>query len=460
MTWRFALALVVATAAASVSAWAEAPRTVTIPVPGARSTSPDVSSRVIYVRRCPSTGCVVRQGPTDDSRTDTSSIAMGDRVIGSYKAGDAVWTAMMACVTATYAPFNVQVTDVDPGTVAPHFEHVVGGLPTDLRDDIANAGGVSPFDCAEIPNAITFTFSDAYGAMPDPEQLCWTVSQETAHAFGLEHEYLASDPMTYLGGVLPKRFQAMDVQCGEFMTRACMCGNATQNSYKHIVTMFGAGSPTPPIVRIKSPSDGKTVQPHFNVTVDATDDTAIDRVELYIDGTLAGMTSTAPYVIAAPDLDEGPHTVEARAYDVQETPASAMISVDLGPPCTAAAGCESTDVCVMGQCIPGPGAAGGLGDRCTENGDCLSMQCTPVTGAMYCSATCDPSTSGTCPHDFQCVANGDSGVCLPGGGGCCDAGASPGGPALLAALIAFVLRRRRGPRKARAGLIGSALGRS
>jgi len=371
---RIALAVVLAATVAHAE-----PRGAIITVPRPPSVAADVSSRIIFVRKCPSGGCIIHQGADDDSRTDTSSIAMGDRTIGSYKAGDTVWNQMMQCVRDTYAPFNITITDVDPGNV-PHFEHIVGGAASDLRNDFpSGVAGVSPFDCAEIPNAITYTFSDVYGLTPDPQQLCWTVAQETAHALGLEHEYLASDPMTYLGGSLPKRFQAMDVSCGEYMTRPCMCPNQTQNSYKHIVTMFGAGNPTPPTVSIKSPGDGKTVQPHFAVRIDATDDVAIDHVELYVDGTLAGMTTTAPYVIDAPDLAEGAHTVEARAYDVQETPASAQIMVDLGPPCTAGAVCQGTDVCVSGQCIPGPGVAGGLGSFCQEGHECLSTQCTTTS---------------------------------------------------------------------------------
>jgi hypothetical protein len=72
------------------------------------------------------------------------------------------------------------------------------------------------------------------------------------------------------------------------------------------------------------------------------------------------------------------------------------------------------------------------------------MQCTTTSdGHMYCTGTCDPSTSASCPEDFTCVANGDMGVCLPSGGGCCDARAAPGGPAVLAFVVVLVLRRRR-----------------
>src|SRR5207248_7292453 len=97
-------------------------------------------------------GCVVHFGTADDSRTQTSSLAEGgDRTIGPFQEGDQVWSDMMDCVKTTYSPFNVTVTDVDPGNV-PHYENVVGGQPSDLRSDIPSAAGVAPFDCQEIPN--------------------------------------------------------------------------------------------------------------------------------------------------------------------------------------------------------------------------------------------------------------------------------------------------------------------
>src|SRR5689334_5748445 len=65
------------------------------------------SSRIIFVRRCPIAGCVVKFGPADDSRSDISQISDGDRVIGAFTQGDAVWNAMMDCIKATYAPFDI-----------------------------------------------------------------------------------------------------------------------------------------------------------------------------------------------------------------------------------------------------------------------------------------------------------------------------------------------------------------
>ena len=430
-------------------AHAERPRTLKIDVgphrTEARALPPlpyDPTSRVIYMRRCPLAGCPVHFAPDDDSRFDASSIAEGTRTIGAFRQSDDVWNALMQCMRATYAPFNIGVTDVDPGS-QPHFEHVVGGFPSDLRSDIQGAGGVAPFSCAEIPNAMSYTF-DVYG--PDPLELCWTAAQETAHAFGLEHEVNSSDPMTYLTGPLPKRFQAADVSCGEFSARACDCGNASQNSYMHIVGMFGPGAPTPPTVAITAPTSNKEVQPHFVTRVAATDDVAIDRVELYIDGTKATESKVAPYKLVAPDVPEGPHAVEVRAFDVQGTPASAFVDVVVGPPCTASKGCTDDDVCVDGVCLPGPDVAGGLGQPCQAATECISNQCVTdsESGDKFCVEPCSLS-DGSCPHDFACIQNSASGgVCWPDEGGCLCSGGSPTTALLFAGgVLVVVLRRRR-----------------
>jgi hypothetical protein len=439
------LVVALAALAAGGVAHAEPPRGTYIHVDGAAPLAPGPSSSLIYLHRCLAVGCPITAGAADDSRTQTSQIAMGNRTIGPFTQGDMVWADLVACVKATYAPFAVTVTDVDPGNV-PHFENVVGGTPDQLRGDITGAGGVAPFTCNEVPNGISFTF-DVYG--PDAQQLCWTVAQETAHTFGLEHEFLQGDPMTYLGGSLPKRFQWQQAECGEFHTRPCACPRTLQSSYQMIQTIFGVGTPNPPTVAIVSPSGGKTVQPHFTVHATAADDAAIDHVELWIDGAmvasqLAATTATTPYVFVAPDLPQGSHALEVRAIAVTMLQTVADVSVDLGPPCTADRGCTGSDVCVMGVCVPGPTVSGGLGGQCDTSSNCIDGLCAGEGSGqlMYCVEPCDPGTKKSCPHGFSCLsASNGGGVCFASGG-CCDAGGGASGSMLLAGAVAIALRRR------------------
>ncbi len=406
------------------------------------------SSRIIYLKRCPSGGCVVHFGTVDDSLTQTSTLPDGaDKTIGAFNEGDQVWSDLVDCVRTTYSPFNVTVTDVDPGSTVPHFENIVGGQPTDLNAGLTGGvAGVAPFNCGEIANGISYTF-DVVG--PDAATLCWTAAQETAHVFGLDHEYLQPDPMTYITGGLPKRFQDEAGPCGTFSQgQNCVCPNrATQNSYLMIVGLFGPGAPIVPVVDFTRPTDGKTVQPGFSITITATSIIKIDHVDFYIDGTLAGTVTQEPWTFQPDTLDLGDHTIEVHATDVQGTPGVASETVTMAPPCTPDKGCSNGDVCVMGLCIPGPTDPGGLGAQCTSNDQCVTMQC--VNGGdplMYCGAPCDPKNGASCPHSFTCAADGQGGgSCYPApdSGGCCNAGGSPRSALVLAGVVALALMRRR-----------------
>ena len=65
-----------------------------------------------------------------------------------------------------------------------------------------------------------------------------------------------------------------------------------------------------------SPTDGATVDAGFAVTVQATEDVGVDRVELEIDGQPAGSDNAAPYEFTTDSaLAPGSHTIKATAYD-------------------------------------------------------------------------------------------------------------------------------------------------
>jgi uncharacterized protein (TIGR03382 family) len=172
-------------------------------------------SRVIYLNP---DGVIVYPGKNDSSR-DTSSVVAQPTLITAWDTDEDTWAETAQCVADLYAPFDVIVTDEDPGDV-PHIEAVLGGSPRDvgLPD---NVGGVSPFtsDCAIIESSMVFAFTDV---LPDDARTaCEVIAQEIAHSFGLDHERLASDPMTYLDYDGERTFQDQMASCGEFSDRKC-----------------------------------------------------------------------------------------------------------------------------------------------------------------------------------------------------------------------------------------------
>ena len=68
---------------------------------------------VLFLDRC-AAGCAYGPG-FDDSRTNTSNLSSGISTLSAFAHGDASFDAVVACVRDTFAPFAIEVTDVDPG---------------------------------------------------------------------------------------------------------------------------------------------------------------------------------------------------------------------------------------------------------------------------------------------------------------------------------------------------------
>ncbi|MBT8494203.1 MAG: hypothetical protein KJO07_14195, partial [Deltaproteobacteria bacterium] len=235
---------------------------------------------ILYINGCFSSGCRVTGGSGSSSQTNTSSLLKGDASVQPYAQGQAHFDQVVSCVRDIFEPFGISVTDVDPGAV-PHFESIVGGSTPESLGFPSQIGGVAPTSCGVIPNAISFVFPTRLDG--SVRETCETIAHEAAHTWGLEHSYMCEDTMTYLSGCGAKEFEDADVMSGESQPRACQCGGTTQNSYRKLVDLFGVANPTPPTVQLMSPTPGSRVDPGFTVIAQASDDTEVRLVELWID---------------------------------------------------------------------------------------------------------------------------------------------------------------------------------
>lgn len=190
--------------------------------------------RLLFLNRCKG-GCVLSPGP-EDAINNTSTIVGSTSTLAEFPFGDELWNEVLECVRAQYFPFNINVTDIDPGEL-PHFESIVAGDAADVG--ATGAAGIAPFSCGVFGNSINFSFAETIGA--DAQQLCEVIAQESGHVMGMEHAFLCEDPMTYLTGCGAKSFQDIDAPCGEFSEAPCECGNETQNSVQHLLGIFGPG---------------------------------------------------------------------------------------------------------------------------------------------------------------------------------------------------------------------------
>jgi hypothetical protein len=66
-------------------------------------------------------------------------------------------------------------------------------------------------------------------------------------------------------------------------------------------------------VSIVSPLTGSTFAGSATISISARDNTAVAKVEVYVDGSLSATLSSSPYSYTI--VKNGPHTVYAKAYD-------------------------------------------------------------------------------------------------------------------------------------------------
>jgi len=449
-----------------------------------------LAPRTLYLNRC-SGGCVITRGG-NDARNHVSSIpnptatAPGPSFrISEYRdvanrigaAADAEWGQLVTCMKEVYSPYNLTVTDVKPAPGTGYDEAIIAGVPAEIGQS-PDVLGVAPLasDCSAIDNVISFSFASAHGNVDRVNNVCWTAAQESAHAYGLDHEYsfttgnpandrsACNDPMTYRNDCGGEKFFRNDVaNCGETGNRACKCGR-TQNSHLKLLSVFGP-SAAPPIVKAPTATLGSPAQTDAllgtTVVVTAGGQRGVARVELdfngfkWVDAPGAmfagrGQPNPSTYTIAVPStLPSSIVDVKAIAYDDLGTPAAtASVTVTRSAPCTTATTCAMYQKCDAGRCLWDP-PVGELGATCAYPQFCKSGLCEGPADQQICTQQCIPGYVG-CPDGYDCVLDGpDTGVCLFTSAGCCSVVGGGGGGAvwlpvgLGLAVLGLVARPRR-----------------
>ncbi|MEO7729992.1 MAG: Ig-like domain-containing protein [Kofleriaceae bacterium] len=317
-------------------------------------------SRTIYLNH---NGATLTPGQ-NNSQANTSSIVARLSQVPGWAASSADWAATMACMKDMWARFDVTITDVDPGAT-PHIEAIFARSPRDvgITDYI---GGISPFttNCSVIESSIVFAFTD--NLAKKPRTICEVMSQEIAHSYGLDHELLAADPMTYLSYAGNRAFQDQDASCGEATARACGISGSTCRASQNSVALLRArvGSADrdnqPPSVGITTPADSATVAAGFAITATASDNVAIKTVTFYVDGELAATRTAAPYALATdPALLAGNHTIVVEATDADGNTATEQREIVVASAATPATPASSTDGFAAMGCAAGRGRPGG-----------------------------------------------------------------------------------------------------
>ncbi|HEY5945303.1 MAG TPA: MYXO-CTERM sorting domain-containing protein, partial [Kofleriaceae bacterium] len=379
--------------------------------------------------------------------TDHSSIPQGQALLTAWPHGQTAWNNLVQCVRDTYAPFDIEVTDVDPGQ-ADHFEVMVAGNANAIG--VPGAGGVAPFEPCDgqlVDNVISFVFA---GDVSNQDFMCWAAAQESAHVFGLDHLLNAKDPMTYLTPPIKKEgFQNTPSLCGEEMNkpRECYCGGTKQNSYQYLMDTFGPKTLEPASMAITDPDDGEWVKPGFNVRFAVMGQLSVANASLQVDGTAKQSISLGDPLVFKTDstLTGGDHTIAVLAKDTAGRDLSGQVTVHVTERCDGGTACAKDTHCLGGFCLPGASVPGGLGATCVNNDDCITDTCGSDGTTSLCTGACD--SGNTCPSGYTCFAASSGGVCWPAppdDGGCSTSnGNSPLLVLLGLGVLVTIVRRRK-----------------
>jgi hypothetical protein len=410
-------------------------------------------ARTIFLNRCAS-GCTLAID-RDDATMDASSIPDDPGPLSPFAFGDPVWDQVVACMRQTYSAFDVEIVTERPA--GDDYIHVmVAGSPSELGLD-ANILGIAPLsgDCSPQRNVMAFAFSNIH-ADGDFLDICATAAHEAGHVFGLDHEFICQDPMTYLTECGQKQFLNLEVECGEFTEpRECRCGDR-QNSFQKLLDELGGGVfPGPPAVTIQAPANGSIITNGINVFATTVEPRVIIRTELWINGWRWADGGSTPeqdlFMIPIPaGVPDGVIDLEVRAINDVGAEGTATIQVTKGLPCTAVDACAPGQSCdSAGRCVY-PTPAGQVGDTCTRDLDCATTRCASDGSNRLCTDDCMVGLSD-CGDGFTCIeaSSPTAGLCWPSElvgepGGCCQSSDHPvRGGVLALATLALVLRPRR-----------------
>ena len=175
---------------------------------------------IVYLDRM---GGAYDHGLVDNAGQNLSLLLDQPRVLPPWPNGDVNWQSLANCIRASLAPFPVQVTETDPGTVS-HFELVF--TTAYWAGDVATTGIVP--DSCKPGHQIGFVFGDA---LPTATRACQIAMIGFAEmAANLSFSTDCADLLNNDMDCAPMRtFIDHDEPCAG---GACRCGGTSENTFQ------------------------------------------------------------------------------------------------------------------------------------------------------------------------------------------------------------------------------------
>jgi len=259
-------------------------------------------------------------GQEDDSSQNISQFqdfAMNYQPYG----GGAKRAASMQAVKSDWAKYKVTITDQRPG--GGNYTMCVNSPTNPFGGGVL---GIAPLDCNDgQARNIVFAYHSDNDQFPAATQAT-TMSQEIAHAYGLEHVMEPNDIMNpYNAGGDPSFIDqcftldggGQGIACGQ--QHAQFCGGNGQNSHQELVALFGVSEPdpVPPVVNIVQPGNGQVLDApaNFPIVVEASDNVGVKQVQLFNNGAPLASWNSPPYATDAQNAAVGQYCLTATAID-------------------------------------------------------------------------------------------------------------------------------------------------
>lgn len=400
-----------------------------------------------------------RSNTNDDARLNVSAIVNSStEVVPAFDPGDLSGTSglsraqiidrVVSDLYVIHQPYDIDFVTSRPAS-GNYSMVVFGGSCSSVVGQ--GCAGIALRDCDDrMPSNITFVFPPGLRV----SDLATTAAQEAAHAWGLGHTDDRDDVMypTILASV-PRAYGAGNIMGanGQHDGSGCPSSVTYQDSHARLLQNIGprGQDTTPPSVTITEPREGDTIYAGSIIRANATDNLAVDKVELLVDGAIVRELSSSPWEFAlAASTPHGEHSLTVRATDISGNSGQSQIRVFVNTqnviPCSTDDQCEGDTHCNGQVCVPNdptPDPDPNMFEPCQSGGDCVSGVCVTVGEESLCSQTC--SDNAGCPAGAECL---DGAACWPvaDGGGPCNAGSRGGhGLAALMLLALVAVARRR-----------------
>ncbi len=187
---------------------------------------------VIFLDRA---GGTYGPGATDDATQNRSVMLDAPRTLPPFPGDDVAWGDLTACIREAMQPFQVTVTEVDPGST-PHLELVF----TDRYWEDPAVTHVVPSSCRDN-HQIEFIFGSALSTPTRGCEVAMAGLGEMIAQLGPSENCLDfTSPAGDCGirSFLPEDVACVDVQTNLPAPCRCDAGQSTQNSFVALSTAF------------------------------------------------------------------------------------------------------------------------------------------------------------------------------------------------------------------------------